>query len=73
MKNRLLTRPVVIPALLLAYLIVMAALGWPNYRAGGISATLYFGGIAVTLACIFLLRLNLLRAKRRREERRNRQ
>ncbi len=67
MKSPLLTRPVIIPALLLAYLIVMAALGWSNYRAGGISGALYFGGIAVTLACIWLLRLNLLRAARRRD------
>lgn len=68
MKNRFLTRPVIIPALLLVYLIVMAVLGWSNYRTGGISATLYFGGIAVTLVCIWLLRLNLLRAQRRREK-----
>ena len=46
MKNRFLTRPVIIPALLLVYLVVMAVLGWSNYRAGGISATLYFGGCA---------------------------
>lgn len=71
MNKRIFTRPVIIPALLLAYLAVMAVLGWPDYRAGGISATHYFGGIAITLACIGLLRLNLLRARRRREERRN--
>lgn len=72
MKNRFFTRPVILPALLLVYLIVMAVLGWSNYRAGGISPMLYFGGIAITLICIYLLRLNLLRAERRREERRNR-
>ena len=68
MKNRFLTRPVIIPALLLVYLAVMAVMGWSNYRAGGISGTLYFGGIAIKLICIYLLRLNLLRARRRHKK-----
>ncbi len=69
MKNRFFTRPVIIPLLLLVYLVVMFVLGWPNYRAGGVSGTIYFGGTAVTIACIIALRYNLLRAERRRKNR----
>ena len=46
MKSPLLTRPVIIPALLLAYLIVMAALGWSNWRAGGFGGAVFWGGRA---------------------------
>lgn len=71
MKNRFFTRPVIIPLLLLVYLAVMFILGWSNYRAGGVSATIYFGGTAVTILCIIALRHNLLRAERRRKNRGN--
>lgn len=54
-----LKRSTVVPALLLIYLAVMAWIGRGEIAAG--HTVYYFGIIAATLLCIFLLRRNLLR------------
>jgi hypothetical protein len=60
-------KPIIIPALLLIYLIVMMVLGWPSYCQGQTSPTLYFGGSALCVACIVLLHFHLKRTAKRRK------
>ena len=62
-------RSILIPALLLVYLGVMSVMGWKKYATGDMSATEYFGVIALTLAAIVLLYFNLKRRERMRAER----
>lgn len=62
-------RSTLIPAVLLVYLAVMASIGWKQYASGVMSASEYFGIIAVTVAVIVLLRFNLRRRERLRAER----
>lgn len=62
-------RSILIPLVLLVYLAVMASIGWKQYAAGEMSATYYFGVIAVTLAVIVLLHFNLRKRERLRAER----
>lgn len=62
-------RSTIIPIILLAYLAIMSAFGWKQYAAGMMSATYYFGVIAVTLIVIVLLHFNLKRRERLRAER----
>lgn len=42
-------RAIIFPLILLAYLIVMIALGYPSYKSGDTSPLLYFGGSVVCL------------------------
>ena len=58
-----------VPALLLVYLAVMVVLGYPDYVAGATSPWLYFGGTAFTVVVIILLRFNLKKRTRLRNER----
>lgn len=62
-------RSTLIPAILLVYLAVMASIGWRQYASGDMSATEYFGIIAITLAVIVLLHFNMKRRERLRAER----
>lgn len=62
-------RSTLIPVILLAYLAVMASIGYKEYAAGRMSALYYYGVIAVTLAVIVLLHFNLKRRERLRAER----
>ncbi|MDE6439327.1 MAG: hypothetical protein K2L62_06720 [Muribaculaceae bacterium] len=62
-------KEILIPALLLIYLGAMMVTGFDSYRAGTISALSYFGGAALTLACIVLLHFNLKRTAARRRNR----
>ena len=62
-------RSTLIPAILLVYLAVMASIGWRQYASGAMSATEYFGIIAITLAVIVLLHFNMKRRERLRAER----
>lgn len=59
-------RSILIPLALLVYLAVMVVLGWPSYECGATSGLLYFGGTAVTLACIVALHFHLRRRIGRR-------
>lgn len=59
----------VIPCILVVYLGVMIYLGYPDYKAGLTSPWLYFGGSIFTLAVIILLRFNLKRRTKLRQER----
>ncbi len=70
MRKRI-RRSTLIPAILLVYLAVMAALGYPEYAAGRQSALYYFGIIAITLIVLVLLHFSLKRRERLREEREN--
>lgn len=65
-----LRRSTVLPAILTIYLAVMAYIGRGELRDG--NYLYYFGVIAITLACIVLLRLNLLRREKRADRKRNR-
>ena len=56
-----------LPLLLLAYLCVMAAIGWRRYVLGIYSPLYYWGIIALTLAVIALLHFNLKRRERRKK------
>lgn len=58
-----LRRSTVIPLILLAYLGVMSYIGYPEFQRG--NYLYYFGIIAITLLCIFLLHLQLRRRERR--------
>lgn len=62
-------RSTIIPAILFVYLVVMSTIGWKQYAAGAMSATEYFGIIAITLAVIVLLHFNIKRRERLRAER----
>ncbi len=55
----------VIPALLLIYLAVISAIGFPKLLSGEFSPLFYFGIIALTLGVIWLLRRNLLSRERK--------
>ena len=58
-----LRRSTVIPLILTVYLAVMAYIGRGELREG--NYVYYFGVIIITLACIILLRLILLRREKR--------
>lgn len=62
-------RSTLIPLILIIYLAVMSYIGYADYAAGVTSALYYFGIIAVTLLCIFLLHLSLKRRERLRRQR----
>ena len=62
-------RSTIIPAILFVYLVVMSTIGWKQYASGAMSATEYFGIIAITLAVIVLLHFNIKRRERLRAER----
>lgn len=62
-------RSTLIPLILLAYLIVMAFIGYPAYADGRTSALYYFGVIATTIVVIILLHFNLKHRERLRRER----
>ena len=64
-----LKRSTLIPLVLLVYLAIMATIGWKQYVSGDMSATEYFGIIAITLAVIVLLHFNMKRRERLRAER----
>ncbi len=64
-----LTRPIVIPAVLLAYLAVLAYIGFGDFASGRTSPLQYFGTIALTLVIIVLLHFSLKRRERLRRER----
>lgn len=64
-----LKRSTVIPAVLAAYLVVMACIGYPEYAAGRTSALYYFGVIGITVIILILLHFNLKRRERLRRER----
>ena len=64
-----LKRSTLIPLLLIIYLAVMSYIGYADYAAGATSPLYYFGIIAVTLLCIFLLHLSLKRRERLRRKR----
>ena len=64
-----LKRSTLIPLVLLVYLAIMATIGWKQYASGDMSATEYFGIIAITLAVIVLLHFNMKRRERLRAER----
>ncbi len=66
-----LSRPILIPAVLLIYLAVMAVLGFDGYRSGRTSALMYFGTIIATTGIIVLLHFTLKRRERLRRERRD--
>ena len=57
-----LRRSTVIPLILLAYLGVMSYIGYPEFQRG--NYLYYFGIIAITLLCIFLLHLQLRHRER---------
>lgn len=61
------SRPVVIPAVLLLYLAVMAYIGRGELLAG--HYFYYFGVIAASLVCITLLHFSLKKRERLRRER----
>ena len=64
-----LKRSTLIPLVLLVYLAVMSTIGWKQYASDAMSATEYFGIIAITLAVIVLLHFNMKRRERLRAER----
>ena len=66
-------RPTLIPAVLLVYLAVMAAIGYPEYAAGRTSALYYFGIIAITLVVLVLLHFSLKRREKYRDNNKNQQ
>lgn len=66
-------RSTLIPAVLLVYLAVMAAIGYPEYAAGRTSALYYFGIIAITLVVLVLLHFSLRRREKYRDNNKNQQ
>lgn len=66
-------RSTLIPAVLLVYLAVMAAIGYPEYAAGRTSALYYFGIIAITLVVLVLLHFSLKRREKYRDNNKNQQ
>ncbi|MDE6137027.1 MAG: hypothetical protein K2F97_06090 [Muribaculaceae bacterium] len=60
-------RSTLIPAVLLVYLAVMAAIGYSDYAAGRMSALYYFGIIAITLVVLVLLHFSLRRREKFRD------
>lgn len=67
MKPLHFNRPVVIPAVLAVYLVVMAYIGRGEFLAG--NYLYYFGIIGASLVCIVLLHFSLKRRDRLRRER----
>lgn len=59
----------IIPLLLVVYLGVMIFLGYPDFKAARTSSWLYIGGSIFTLLVIVLLRFNLKKRDKLREER----
>lgn len=57
-----------LPLILLVYLAVMSAIGFPRLVSGEFTPLFYFGLIAITLSIIYLLRRNLLSRERHRKE-----
>ncbi|MFG6385584.1 MAG: hypothetical protein K1V80_03810 [Muribaculaceae bacterium] len=66
-----LTRPVVIPLILLVYLAVMAFLGLDGLRTGQTSLFQYVTTIVITLGIIVLLHFYLKKRERLRRQRLN--
>ncbi len=66
-----LTRPVVIPLILLVYLAVMAFLGLDGLRTGQTSLFQYVATIVITLGIIVLLHFYLKKRERLRRQRLN--
>lgn len=64
-----LRRSILIPLVLLAYLAVMAVIGYRQLSTGQMSPTEYYGVIVITLVVIALLHLSLRRRERLRRER----
>jgi len=56
---------------LIAYLIVMAVIGWPGGKYGQLSFTEYFLMIGATIVVIILLRLVQIKRAKTREQLRN--
>lgn len=67
--SRKIKRSALVPAILLAYLAVMAWVGFDNLRAGRLSLATYVATIVVTLGVIYLLHLFLKKRDRLRAER----
>ena len=65
--SRRLPKYKIIPCLLVAYLAVMAYIGYPRYASGQMSALQYFGLILATLGVIVLLFFSLRSRERRRK------
>ena len=65
------TRPVVIPLILLVYLAVMAFLGLDGLRTGQTSLFQYVATIVITLGIIVLLHFYLKKRERLRRQRLN--
>lgn len=61
-------RSTAIPLILIAYLAVMAYIGYDEYAAGKTSPLMYFGVIAATLVIITLLHFNLKYREARRKQ-----
>lgn len=66
-----LTRPVVIPLILIIYLAVMAYLGLDGLRTGQTSLFQYVATIVITLGIIILLHFYLKKRERLRRQRLN--
>ncbi|WP_348673537.1 hypothetical protein [Duncaniella dubosii] len=64
-------RSTLVPAILTVYLGAMCVPGYRQYQSGQMSATEYFGIIAITLAVIVMLHFSLKRRERLRAEREN--
>lgn len=61
-----LKKSIIVPIVLLAYLAVMARIGWKQYSAGMMSAMYYFGVIVLSAVAIVLLHFSLKRRERLR-------
>lgn len=66
-----LSRPIVIPCILLVYLAVMAYMGLDGLRTGQTSLFQYIATIVVTLGVIILLHFFLRKRERLHKERKN--
>lgn len=58
----------VIPGILLIYLIVMAYMGLDSLRSGDMTIGMYLFLIIITLGCIILLRINMLKRYNQRNK-----
>lgn len=63
------SKPTLIPSLLLIYLAVMSYIGYGAYSRGEFSAIYYFGTIIGTILVITLLHFSLKRREKLRKER----
>lgn len=68
MKKRI-PKSTFLPLILLIYLGVMSYIGYQGYSQGKMSATYYFGIIAVTLVIIYLLHVFLKKREKYRNSR----